>query len=33
MADADLLAAAESDELVGRQVTVATHENVNTARL
>jgi acetyl-CoA C-acetyltransferase len=33
MADADLLAAAESDELVGRQVTVSTNENVNTARL
>ncbi len=33
MADADLLDAAETDELVGRQVTVTTSENVNTARL
>jgi acetyl-CoA C-acetyltransferase len=33
MADADLLAAAESEELVGRRVTVSTNENVNTARL
>jgi acetyl-CoA C-acetyltransferase len=33
MADADLLAAAEREELVGRRVTVSTNENVNTARL
>jgi acetyl-CoA C-acetyltransferase len=33
MTDADLLDAAESDELVGRRVAVSTNENVNTARL
>ena len=33
MADAELLASAETDELVGRTVTVTTNENVNTATL
>lgn len=33
MADADLLALAETEELVGRRVTVTTSENVNTARI
>lgn len=33
MADEDLLRAAETEELVGRAVSVTTNENVNTARL
>ena len=33
MTDAELLRAAEEEELVGREVTVTTSENVNTARL
>jgi hypothetical protein len=33
MVEADLLASAEEEELVGRTLTLTTHTNVNTATL